>query len=55
MLIVEKIGIKIVIENVWNNFLISLMEVVCYIDEFDSEMIGWYFDVGNIICYGWVD
>lgn len=51
----EKTGIKIAIENVWNNFLISPMEAARYIDEFDSEMIGWYFDVGNIIRYGWAD
>ncbi len=53
--IAEKTGIKIAIENVWNNFLISPMEAARYIDEFDSEMIGWYFDVGNIIRYGWAD
>jgi len=51
----EKTGIKIAIENVWNNFLISPMEAAQYIDQFDSEMIGWYFDVGNIIRYGWPD
>ncbi|MDA0196873.1 MAG: sugar phosphate isomerase/epimerase [Bacteroidetes bacterium] len=51
----EKTGIKIAIENVWNNFLISPMEAARYIDQFDSEYIGWYFDVGNIIRYGWPD
>ena len=44
----EKTGIKIAIENVWNNFLISPMEAARYIDQFDSDKIGWYFDVGNI-------
>jgi len=51
--IAEETGVKIAIENVWNNFLISPMEAARYIDEFDSDMIGWYFDVGNIIRYGW--
>lgn len=51
----EKTGIKIAIENVWNNFLLSPMEAARYIDQFDSDMIGWYFDVGNIIRYGWAD
>lgn len=51
----EKTGIKIAIENVWNNFLISPMEAAQYIDQFDSKMIGWYFDVGNIVRYGWPD
>ena len=51
--IAEETGVKIAIENVWNNFLISPMEAARYIDEFESDMIGWYFDVGNIIRYGW--
>lgn len=51
--IAEETGIKIAIENVWNNFLLSPMEAARYIDEFESDKIGWYFDVGNIIRYGW--
>lgn len=51
----EKTGIKIAIENVWNNFLLSPMEAARYIDQFDSDMIGWYFDVGNIVRFGWPD
>jgi hexulose-6-phosphate isomerase len=49
----EETGIKIAIENVWNNFLISPIEAARYIDELDSKMVGWYFDVGNIVRYGW--
>ncbi len=51
--VAEETGVKIAIENVWNNFLISPMEAARYIDEFDNDMIGWYFDVGNIVRYGW--
>ena len=51
--VAEETGIKIAIENVWNNFLISPVEAARYIDEFENEMIGWYFDVGNIVRYGW--
>ncbi len=53
--VAEETGIKIAIENVWNNFLISPVEAAQYIDQFNSDMIGWYFDVGNIIRYGWPD
>ena len=53
--VAEETGIKIAIENVWNNFLISPLEAARYIDEFESDMIGWYFDVGNIVRYGWPD
>ncbi len=49
----EELGVKIASENVWNNFLRSPREAARYIDDFDHPMIGWYFDVGNIINYGW--
>ena len=48
-------GVRIAIENVWNNFLISPLEAARYIDQFEDPMIGWYFDVGNIVRYGWPD
>ena len=51
----EATGVKIAIENVWNNFLLSPLEAAQYIDQFNSDMIGWYFDVGNIVRYGWPD
>ncbi len=51
--IAEETGIKIAIENVWNNFLLSPLEAARFIDEFNNPMIGWYFDIGNIIRYGW--
>ncbi len=49
----KELGIKIGIENVWNQFLLSPLETARYIDEFDSEMIGVYFDIGNVVAYGW--
>ncbi|MBN8789972.1 MAG: sugar phosphate isomerase/epimerase [Terrimonas sp.] len=49
----EKTGIKIAIENVWNNFLISPLEAAKYVDEINHPLVGWYFDIGNILRYGW--
>lgn len=49
----EELGVKIALENVWNLFLLSPLELVRYIDEFRSPWIGAYFDVGNIVTYGW--
>jgi hexulose-6-phosphate isomerase len=46
-------GVKIAFENVWNNFLLSPIEYARYIDEFESPFVGAYFDVGNIVRYGW--
>lgn len=50
-----ELGVRIGIENVWNNFLLSPLEAARYIDEFESPWIGWYFDVGNVVRYGWPD
>lgn len=49
----EEKGVKIAIENVWNHFLLSPLEAARYLDEFESPWIGMYFDVGNIVNYGW--
>lgn len=51
--IAEKTGIKIAFENVWNNFILSPVEAAQYVDNFNHELIGWYFDIGNIVRYGW--
>src|SRR5690625_5943672 len=29
------------------------MEAARYVDEFESDKVGWYFDIGNIMNYGW--
>jgi L-ribulose-5-phosphate 3-epimerase len=49
----EELGVKIAIENVWNRFLLSPLEAARYVDEFNSSAVGWHFDVGNVIQYGW--
>lgn len=49
----ENLGVKIAIENVWNYFLMSPLEAARYVDEFKSAAVGWHFDVGNIIAWGW--
>ena len=49
----ESLGVKIAFENVWNNFLLSPLEAARYCDEFESERVGWYLDVGNLVRYAW--
>jgi L-ribulose-5-phosphate 3-epimerase len=48
-----ELNVRIAIENVWNHFLMSPLEAVRYVDEFQSPAVGWHFDVGNIIAFGW--
>lgn len=50
---VEKTGIKIGLENVWSNFILSPIEARDFIDEIGHPLIGWYFDIGNVLRYGW--
>ncbi|MSR57291.1 MAG: sugar phosphate isomerase/epimerase [Planctomycetaceae bacterium] len=49
----EELQIKIAFENVWNMFLLSPLEFARYIDEFESPWVGAYFDIGNVVNYGW--
>ncbi|RIH67091.1 sugar phosphate isomerase/epimerase [Mariniphaga sediminis] len=49
----EKTGMQIALENVWNNFLLSPVEAKRFVDEINHPLVGWYFDVGNILRYGW--
>jgi L-ribulose-5-phosphate 3-epimerase len=49
----EKQGIKLLVENVWNNFLLSPLEMARFIDELESPAAGVYFDVGNVVRFGW--
>lgn len=49
----EELGVKIAIENVWNQFLLSPLEAARFVDEFNSPAVGWHFDIGNVINYGW--
>lgn len=49
----KELGVSICIENVWNKFLLSPMEMARFIDQFDDERVGSYFDVGNVLATGY--
>jgi len=49
----RELDVKIAIENVWNDFLLSPLEAARYIDEFEDPAIGWHMDIGNIVAYGY--
>ena len=46
-------GVKIACENVWNNIFVSPLEAREFVDSFNSPQVGWYFDVGNVVRFGW--
>ena len=48
----EKVGVKIAIETVWNNFLTKPEQLIEYVDQFRSPWVGAYFDISNMLKYG---
>lgn len=49
----EELKVVIAIEEVWNKFLLSPLEMAKYISEFQSPWIKAWFDVGNVLFYGY--
>jgi L-ribulose-5-phosphate 3-epimerase len=48
----EELRVVIGIEEVWNKFLLSPLEMARYVDEFASPWVKAYLDVGNMVFYG---
>ncbi|MDH7569812.1 MAG: sugar phosphate isomerase/epimerase family protein [Armatimonadota bacterium] len=51
----EKHGVCLAVENVGNKFLLSPPEFVRFVDACDSPAVGAYFDVGNVMLWGFPD
>jgi hexulose-6-phosphate isomerase len=51
----EAVGVTIGVENVWNKVLLSPLEMRDFVDSFDSDRVGVYFDVGNVIYSGYAE
>ena len=49
----EELKVMIAMEEVWNKFLLSPLEMATYIDEFQSPYVKAWFDVGNCVLYGY--
>jgi L-ribulose-5-phosphate 3-epimerase len=45
-------GVKIAIENVWNDFITKPDQAISFLDAIDSPLVGWHFDIGNVLRYG---
>src|SRR5438128_10290063 len=48
----EELGVKIAVENVWNDFITKPEQAKAFLDEIDSPQVGWHFDIGNCIRFG---
>lgn len=49
----ERARVYLAPENVWNKFLVSPLEMRAFVDQFKSPWVGAYFDIGNIMQYGY--
>jgi L-ribulose-5-phosphate 3-epimerase len=45
--VAREAGVKIAIENVGNDFIMSPEQAIEYLDAINSEWVGWHFDIGN--------
>jgi len=49
----RELGVKIAVENVWNNLVLDPLSANRYLDEIASDQVGWHLDLGNLLIYGW--
>jgi L-ribulose-5-phosphate 3-epimerase len=48
----RELKVIVAVEEVWNKFLLSPIEFARYVDEFESPWVRAYFDVGNVVFFG---
>ena len=49
----RELKVIVAVEEVWNKFLLSPLEFARYVDELESPWLKAYFDVGNVVFYGY--
>lgn len=50
--VAQETGVKISIENVGNNFIVTPEQAVEYLDAINSEWVAFHFDIGNVARIG---
>lgn len=49
----EQLQVAVGVENVWNKLLLSPVEMRDFIDQCESEYVAAFFDIGNVVAYGY--
>lgn len=49
----EQSKCAIAVENVWNRFINEPVAARRYLEEINSPWVGWHFDIGNCVTFGW--
>jgi L-ribulose-5-phosphate 3-epimerase len=47
----QELGVKIAVENVWNDFITTPQQAKEFLDAINSPQVGWHFDIGNAVRY----
>jgi hexulose-6-phosphate isomerase len=45
----QELGVKIAVENVWNDFITKPEQAIAFLDAINSPQVGWHFDIGNAV------
>ena len=48
----ENARVTLAVENVWNALILSPRDMVDFVDKFDSPYLRAYFDIGNVMQFG---
>ncbi len=49
----QKAKVVLTVENVWNKFLVSPLEMRTFVDQFHSPWLQTHFDIGNVMQFGY--
>ena len=52
-MLAARYGVHMALENVWNKFLLSPLEMRDFVDQIGSPYVGVYLDVGNVLLTGY--
>jgi hexulose-6-phosphate isomerase len=53
MFVAPQLKVVLAVENVWNRFLLSPVEMAYFVDSIGSDYVACYFDVGNVLPFGY--
>jgi hexulose-6-phosphate isomerase len=49
----EALNVSLLVENIWNKFLLSPLEMRTLIDSIGSPRVGTLLDTGNVVAFGY--
>ena len=51
--LIASYGIHVGVENVWNGFFTSPLDMTTFIDAVNNPLVGAYYDTGNVTAFSW--